>query len=102
MGIAYVISNILIVIGIIFTTFGLVGILRFNNFYPRMLVTTKVDTVGALTIIFGVAIRHGFSFFTAKLLFIAALMLILKPLVSHIVTRSAYISGEKAEDKEDK
>jgi len=93
-----VISYVIIGIGISFMLIGILGIYRFKNFYPRMLAASKVDTVGLLTLIIGVVLQNGVSFFSAKVLLIAAVLLIMSPLVSHIVTRSAYVSGHGMED----
>ena len=95
-------SYVIIGIGLLFMLIGIIGIYKFDNFYPRMLATSKVDTVGLLTLIFGVTLRHGFSFFSAKALLIAVIFLIVFPLVTHIVTRSAYISGHQLEPKQKK
>ena len=87
-----IIGNIVIVAGIIFMFFGIIGIYKFNNFYTRLLVASKSDIVGAVTLMLGVAIRHGFSFFTAKVLLLVVIMLIFNPLISHVLARSAYLS----------
>lgn len=85
-------------LGIILMGIGIFGIFRFKTFYARMLVVSKVDTVGAIVFLFGLAVRHGFSFFSGKILLIIITILILSPLVSHMVARSAYISGYKLSD----
>jgi len=90
-----IISYIIIGIGIVFMLIGILGIYKFNNFYPRMLAASKVDTVGMLTLIIGVVLQNGVSFFSAKVLLIGAILLIMSPLVTHIVTRSAYVSGHE-------
>jgi len=83
--------------------FGVVGMIRFDTFYTRVLASSKTDTVGAFTIIIGLAIRHGFTFFTAKLVLLAVVILIFNPLVSHILVRSAHLSGyEEKKIKDDK
>lgn len=87
------ISNILLAIGLVFMAFGVIGLFRFRDFYPRMLMAAKVDTVGMITLLLGLAIRHGFTFFTAKLALMMVIILILNPLVAHIMVRSAYLSG---------
>lgn len=92
-----IIGNIVIAAGIIFMFFGVVGIFKFDNFYTRLLATSKTDTVGALTLILGIAIRHGFSFFSGKVLLLGVIMLIFNPLIAHILARSAYLSGYEAE-----
>lgn len=106
MTIRMIISDIFIVVGLLYIIVGAIGIFKFDNFYPRMLVTSKLDTVGFSTIVVGLGIRHGFTFFTAKMLFIVALVLIINPLVAHVVTGAAYKTGHpyknedaKAKDK---
>lgn len=89
------ISGIIIFIGILFIALGIVGIYRFKNFYSRALVASKVDTVGYITITLGIMIRHGFSYFTMKVLFILLITLIINPLITHSIVRSAFISGYK-------
>ena len=94
---------IVMIIGMGFMLIGIIGIFRFKCFYARILIVSKVDTVGAIIFMFGLALRHGFSFFSGKLLLIIIIILILSPLVGHMVARSAYISGHKLSDpyKED-
>ena len=98
--ISQIIGNVVVVIGVIFMFFGFVGISRFNNFYTRLLAASKTDTVGALTVVIGVAILHGFSFFTGKVVLLGIIMLIFNPLVAHILARSAYLSGQRDDNEE--
>ena len=91
-------GNIIILAGIIFMLFGIIGIFKFKNFYARILVSSKIDTVGAFTVIIGLAVKHGFGFFSLKLILIIVLMMIINPLVIHMTARSAYLSGFKTED----
>lgn len=102
MNILYILSYIVIAIGVGITALGVAGVYRFKNFYPRILVASKVDTVGVITIIFGIALRHGFSFFSAKALLIMVILLIINPLVAHVITKSAYLSGYPLQDDKDK
>ena len=94
-------ANVVIVAGLIFMLFGIIGIFRFNDFYSRILVTSKIDTVGAITLIFGLMLKHGISFFTMKLLIILVLLLLLNPLSGHIIARSAYLSDSGLQDEFD-
>ena len=90
-----IVSMVIISAGVIFTAFGVVAMFRFNNFFTRILTTAKIDTVGAITIVVGMVIRHGFSPFTGKVLLLGVIMVIFNPLVTHILARSAYLSGHK-------
>lgn len=86
-------GNVISIIGIVFMVFGVIGIFRFKNFYERILVTVKIDTVGAFTLIIGIAVKHGADFFSLKLLLIISLLIIINPLITHVTARSAYLSG---------
>jgi len=96
-----ILSNIVIGVGLLFMAFGIVGIYKFKDFYPSILIASKIDTVGMLTIIIGIGIRHGISFFSGKLLLIIVILLILNPLVAHVLTRSAHAAGHKLKDGKD-
>jgi multicomponent Na+:H+ antiporter subunit G len=87
------IGNIVIVIGLIFMALGVFGIFRFRDFFARILITAKVDTVGFITVMVGLMIKHGFDFFTGKILLVLALYLITNPIATHAITRSAHLSG---------
>ena len=90
-------GNIIIAVGTVFIFFGVIGIFKFNNFYTRILVAAKIDTVGTITIIIGIAVRHGFSFFSLKAFLLLGIMIIIIPLASHMIARSAYMSGFQTE-----
>ena len=85
-------------LGLILIAIGLFGLFRFKTFYARMLVVSKVDSVGVMVFLLGLAIRQGFSFFSGKLILIVICILILSPLVGHIVARAAHMSGVELSD----
>ncbi|WHH57696.1 monovalent cation/H(+) antiporter subunit G [Petroclostridium sp. X23] len=93
-------GNIIISIGIVFICFGVFGIFRFNDFYSRILIASKVDTVGFITIMTGVILKQGFSFFSLKVLLILIVMIITNPLATHSIARSAYFSGYRVKKGE--
>ena len=81
-------------IGVLFMFIGVIGLFqKGKDFYYRLLVACKIDTVGLLTIAIGLALRHGISFFTGKMLLITIIILVLNPFVAHIIGRSAYRTG---------
>lgn len=86
-------GTIIIYIGLIFVAFGIVGLFRFDNFYTRALTASKVDTVGYITILFGVMLKSGFTFLSLKVGVLLVITLIINPLTTHMITRSAYVSG---------
>ena len=88
-------GNILMIAGIVFMLFGIIGIFRLSTFYARILIAAKIDTVGSFTFIIGVAVKHGFSFFSLKLLLLAVLLLFINPLITHMIARAVYLSEDK-------
>ena len=88
-----IVSNMIIGAGLLFMLVGIIGMYRFKDFYPSILIASKIDTMGMITVIFGVALRHGFTFFSGKLFLIVAIILGLNPLVAHVLARSAYSAG---------
>ena len=81
--------------------FSIIGLFRFKDFFARILVTGIIDTVGAITLIIGLIVKHGIGFFSLKLVLIAALLLILNPLAAHIIARCAYLSDSALRDEFD-
>lgn len=90
-----IIGNIVMITGMIFMLFGIIGIYKFNDFYTRLMAASKADVVGALTLMIGLVINHGFSYFTGKILLLIAIMLIFNPLIAHVLARSAYLSEKE-------
>ena len=94
MGIVNILGYVIIGIGVLFMIIGTIGIMQpKKDFYYRVLVACKVDTVGIITLAIGMALRHGFSFFTGKLFLLVIIMLVLNPLVAHMMASSAHESG---------
>ncbi len=93
--ITVLIGRALIVIGLFFMAAGIYSVLRFHDFYSRVVITAKVDTVGFLTLIFGAMLIEGFSFFTLKLALIVVFELLTNPISTHSIAHSAYASGFK-------
>ena len=87
------IGTIIITIGIGFVSLGIIGLFRFDNFYARALAASKVDTVGYITILVGVILKSGLTFLSLKIGILLVITLIINPLTTHMITRSAYVSG---------
>ncbi len=87
------VGYIFIIIGLLFVTLGTVGIFRFDNFYSRALSSADIDTIGLITILVGVAILNGLSWFTLKIFVVLVVLLLLNPIVTSSIVNSAYMSG---------
>lgn len=87
------VTGILIGAALAFMSLGVIGIFRFRSFYARILISAKVETVGFLTMMTGIMVSAGFSFFSLKLGLITVLVLLTNPLATHAIARSAHRSG---------
>ena len=83
------IGNSLIFIGVCFTFIGLIGVFRFKDFYSKLLASSKIDTVAMITLILGVSIRSGMSWFTLKALLILVLIIFINPIITSKVVLGA-------------
>jgi multicomponent Na+:H+ antiporter subunit G len=89
----YIGSIVLISVGVAFLLLGAVGMLRFPDCYTRMHAAGKCDTLGGLLVAGGLAIYHGVSLESAKILFIAVFIFLTSPTATHAVARAAFTNG---------
>jgi multicomponent Na+:H+ antiporter subunit G len=82
-------SIALISLGVFFLLLGAIGILRFPDTYTRMHAAGKCDTLGALLVVSGLAVHHGVSLESAKILFIAVFIFLTSPTSTHAIARAA-------------
>jgi len=87
------IYKLLLILSWVYIVFGVIGIFRFKNMYARLLTSSKIDTVAAITIFLALIIKSGLSPLTIRLILILTLVLITSPVSSHIIARSAYFNG---------
>jgi multicomponent Na+:H+ antiporter subunit G len=95
------IGYLLVWMGIVIIAIGVLGTYRFNNFYPRVLASALIDTMGNITVLIGIMLLKGFSFFTLKVAIILIIMMSINPLSTHSIVRSAYYSGYKVRKEQE-
>ena len=86
-------GNIIVVIGLVLMAFGVIGMFRFKDYFSRVLIGGKVDTVGLITILIGLMIKNGLTYFSGKILLLLVLYIVTNPIATHAITRSAHLSG---------
>lgn len=86
---------VLACVGAFFFLIGTLGMLRFPDFYARTHAATKCDTVGAGAILLALALLRGFEPESAKLLLLAALVLLSSPTAAHALARAAFRTGQE-------
>jgi len=88
------VGNALIILGVIALLIGVVGVFRFKRFTMKVMAATKIDTVAFLLVIFGVVFRSGFTWFSAKALFLLLIVIYVAPIVSGQTLSRARQDGE--------
>ena len=74
---------------------GILGVLRLPDFYTRLHVLGKNDTLGVALVALGIAILDGFTLESGKILLILVLVALASPTATHALGRAAYRAGLK-------
>jgi multicomponent Na+:H+ antiporter subunit G len=97
-----VLVDILFGIGIFFIFAGVIGMFRMPDTFCRLQSSTNIVTMGSLPILLGASI-YGFSIGNSgigvKSIIIAVFILLTNPAASHAMTRAAYKSKAKMDEK---
>jgi multicomponent Na+:H+ antiporter subunit G len=84
-------ADIFLLIGAAFTLLGALGLIRMPDVYNRIQAGTKAVTLGALSLILGVALLY--PAWWSKLFVIAVLILVTNPLGSSTIARALLMAG---------
>ncbi len=95
-----VLSNVCIVAALIVMTCGIIGLLRWQDFYRRLLYVALVDTIGVILLLLGLVLRQNDLFIALKFLFLVVCIFFTAPIISHKLGRSAYKSLHRGEVEE--
>lgn len=93
------IAGSLVVAGVFFFAVGVVGVLRFPDFYTRLHAAGKCDSLAAVLVIAGVALYNltDYSFanllVSIKIMAIAVFVFIASPTATHAITKAALVMG---------
>lgn len=93
MSVVTIIGQSVILLGLLITGFGVYTVLRLDSFYARMVVTSKVEAMGFVTVVIGAMILSGLSAGTLKLVTILVFELLTVSVSAHAIARSAWVSG---------
>jgi multicomponent Na+:H+ antiporter subunit G len=93
MSLVTILGQSVILLGLLITGFGVYTVLRLDSFYARMVVTSKVEAMGFVTVVLGAMILSGLSAGTLKLLTILVFELLTVSVSAHAIARSAWVSG---------
>lgn len=91
--IANIIVVILLLIGCFFLTVVTIGLFRLPDVLSRIHLSSKSDTLGALSIFVAVAVYTGWSYDILRLVVIGFLLVVTSVTSSHAIGRSAVKTG---------
>jgi multicomponent Na+:H+ antiporter subunit G len=103
-----VVATLLIVAGLFFFAVGVLGILRFPDFYTRLHAAGKCDSLAAVLVVLGIALFNLQEFSGAnllvsiKIMFVAAFVFVASPTATHAITEAALVIGVEPWTKEKK
>ena len=89
------VAVILVLGGTFFMLVGSIGINRLPDFFTRAHAAGKVDTLGILMFLTGLAVFEGFTLTSAKLLLIIVFVAFTSPVAAHALARRALLYGMK-------
>ncbi len=84
------IGTVLLGIGLAFTFFGCLGLVRLPDIYNRLQASTKCVTFGTIFTLVGAAVFVGLNALGIKALLCLAFILITSPTAAHAIARGAH------------
>ena len=78
---------ILIIIGVFFTSTGIIGMIKSNSFRVQILLSSTIDTAGFLSFVIGVALYSCNIVFMLKILILILICIVINPVTTHEIAR---------------
>lgn len=88
-----VLSDIVLLIGLVFVFLGMLGLLRLPDVYNRLHATAKIGTLGAFGVMLSIVMRTGFTPLGVKAIAVGLFLLLTAPIAAHMITRAAHRHG---------
>jgi multicomponent Na+:H+ antiporter subunit G len=88
-------SIVLILFGVLLMFTGSLGLVRLPDFFCRTHASSKVDTLGIMVLLAGLAVHEGLTLTTAKLAIAISFIGLTNPVAAHALARAALHIGVK-------
>lgn len=85
----------IIALGLFFLVVAAVGMVRLPDVFTRAHAVALTDSLGAFFLLVGLAIYHGFTTNTLRILVVLALLYMVNPVIAHATVRAALRSGQR-------
>ena len=93
--IRFILSALLMGLGLIFEICAVIGVFRFHYVLNRMHAAALGDTMGILLIMMGLAVASGVNLLSLKLLLLVFLFWTASPVASHLIGRLELVTNEE-------
>lgn len=100
--IQFLAGAVLMMVGLAFMLIGSIGILRLPDFFSRTHAASKVDTVGIIVLLVGIAVVEGATVNSAKILVAIIFLCLTNPVAAHALARAALALKIKPWTREEK
>lgn len=94
-----IIGAVLLCAGLAVFCISMIGIYRFRYVLNRMHASALCDTLGTLLVFSGLCVLFGFSWATAKLVFILAFMWLTGPVATHRIAKVEVLTDEYVQEE---
>jgi multicomponent Na+:H+ antiporter subunit G len=89
-----ILSNALIILGLLVMTLGVYGMIRMPDIYTRLHAASKSAFLGVISLAVG-AMLVGDQASVMRLALVSLFLLITTPVASHVIGRGAYLHNER-------
>ena len=86
-------SNLVLILGLIFVFLAMLGLLRLPDVYNRLHATTKIGTLGAFAVMLSILMKVGFTPIGVKAITVGLFLLLTAPVAAHMIGRAAHRHG---------
>lgn len=93
MPVNFIVSNIIVSVGVFFLLVGSIGLIRLPDFYSRAHAVGKSDTLGIILVVLGLVVHEGFSLNSIKLVMIMVFVGLTGPTATHALAKAAFRFG---------
>ncbi len=88
-----ILSDIVLLIGLVFVFLGMLGLIRLPDVYNRLHTTAKIGTLGAFGVMLSILMKAGFTPIGVKAIAVGLFLLLTAPIAAHMITRAAHRHG---------
>lgn len=93
MPVNFIVSNIIVSLGVFFLLVGSLGLIRLPDFYSRVHAVGKSDTLGIMLVVLGLVVHEGLSLNSLKLVMIIVFVGLTSPTAAHALSKAAFQFG---------